>query len=167
MDAPQQELFIHSFIHCLGSVVQLDFLLMTVLCQLRALERPEKCLCLLTETQELTFVCVKNVRRLVLVSTRRRRKNTVQIKFSDLYLGLFGLCCVNDFALEQIFYLLQGVCFHTALCGTTMVLDTDRFGPGNRPYWEMKEGRVSSRYPDLLRTLSKVSTGPWPAEAIV
>ena len=95
------------------------------------------------------------MRRLVLVSTRRRRKNTVQIKFSDLYLGLFGLCCVNDFVLEQIFYLLQGVCFHTALCGTTMVLDTDRFGPGNRPYWEMKEGRVSSRYPDLLRTLSK------------
>ena len=37
-----------------------------------------------------------------------------------------------------------------------LVLDNDKFGPGNRPYWEMKEGRVSSRYLDLLRTLSKV-----------
>jgi len=36
------------------------------------------------------------------------------------------------------------------------VLDNDKFGPGNRPYWEMKEGQVSSRYPDLLRTLSKI-----------
>ena len=34
--------------------------------------------------------------------------------------------------------------------------DNDKFGPGNRPYWEMEEGRVLSRYPDLLRTLSKV-----------
>ena len=40
--------------------------------------------------------------------------------------------------------------------GRRSVLDNDKFGPGNRPYWEMKEGRVSSRYPDLLRTLSKV-----------
>ena len=37
-----------------------------------------------------------------------------------------------------------------------VLLDNDKFGPGNRPYWEMKEGRVSFRYPDLLRTLSKV-----------
>ena len=36
------------------------------------------------------------------------------------------------------------------------LLDNDKFGPGNRPYWEMKEGQVSSRYPDLLWTLSKV-----------
>ena len=36
------------------------------------------------------------------------------------------------------------------------MLDNDEFGPGNRPYWETKEGRVSSWYPDLLRTLSKV-----------
>ena len=36
------------------------------------------------------------------------------------------------------------------------MLDNDTFGPGNRPYWEMKEGRVSTRYPGLLRTLSKV-----------
>ena len=40
--------------------------------------------------------------------------------------------------------------------GRRSVLDNDNFGSGNRPYWEMKEGRVSSRYPDLLRTLSKV-----------
>ena len=36
------------------------------------------------------------------------------------------------------------------------VLDNDKFGPGNRPYLEMKEGRVPARYPDLLQTLSKV-----------
>ena len=35
------------------------------------------------------------------------------------------------------------------------VLDKEKFGHGNRPYWEMKEGGVSSRHPDLLRTLSK------------
>ena len=35
-------------------------------------------------------------------------------------------------------------------------MDNDKFGPGNRSYWEMKEGRVSSRYPDLLRNLSEV-----------
>ena len=40
--------------------------------------------------------------------------------------------------------------------GRRSVLDNDKFGAGNRPYWEMKEGRVSSRCPDLLRTLSKV-----------
>ena len=40
--------------------------------------------------------------------------------------------------------------------GRRSVLDNNKFGPGNRPYWEMKEGWVSSRYPDLLRTLSKV-----------
>ena len=36
------------------------------------------------------------------------------------------------------------------------MLDNDKFRPGNRSYGEMKEGRVSSRYLDLLRTLSKV-----------
>ena len=36
-----------------------------------------------------------------------------------------------------------------------LVLDNDKFEPGNRIYWEMKEGLVPSRYPDLLRTLSK------------
>ena len=40
--------------------------------------------------------------------------------------------------------------------GRRSVLDNGKFGPGNRPYWEMKEGRVSTRYPGLLRTLSKV-----------
>ena len=39
------------------------------------------------------------------------------------------------------------------------VLDNDKFGPGNRPYWEIKEGRTLTRYPDLLRALSKVQ-GP-------
>ena len=41
-------------------------------------------------------------------------------------------------------------------CDSGVVLDNDKFGPGNRPYWEMKEGRVSARYPGLLWTLSKV-----------
>ena len=36
------------------------------------------------------------------------------------------------------------------------LLDNDKFGPGNRPYWEIKEGRVSSWYPDLLQTLYRV-----------
>ena len=42
------------------------------------------------------------------------------------------------------------------LCSRVPVLDDDKFGPGNRPYWEMKEGRVSTRYPGLLRALSKI-----------
>ena len=33
--------------------------------------------------------------------------------------------------------------------GRRSVLDNEKCGPGNRSYWEMKEGRVSSRYPDL------------------
>ena len=36
------------------------------------------------------------------------------------------------------------------------LLDNDKFRPGNRPYWETKEGRVSIRYPGLLQALSKV-----------
>ena len=36
------------------------------------------------------------------------------------------------------------------------MLDDDKFGPGNRPYWEMKEGRISTRYPGLLRALSRI-----------
>ena len=36
------------------------------------------------------------------------------------------------------------------------MLDDNKFGPGNRPYWEMKEGRVSTRYPGLLRALSRI-----------
>ena len=30
-----------------------------------------------------------------------------------------------------------------------------KYGPGNRPYWDMKEGRAQSRYPNLIRALSK------------
>ena len=40
--------------------------------------------------------------------------------------------------------------------GRRSVLDDNKFGPGNRPYWEMKEGQVSTRYPGLLRALSKI-----------
>ena len=36
------------------------------------------------------------------------------------------------------------------------LLDDNKFGPGNRPYWEMKEGRVSTWYPGLLRALFKI-----------
>ena len=39
--------------------------------------------------------------------------------------------------------------------GRRSVLDNMKYGPGNRPYWEMKEGRVQSRYPDLIRALTK------------
>ena len=39
--------------------------------------------------------------------------------------------------------------------GRSSVLDNEKFGPGNRLYWEMKEGRVISRCSDLLRALSK------------
>ena len=35
------------------------------------------------------------------------------------------------------------------------VLDGKRYGPGNRPYWEMKEGQERSRYPNLIRALAK------------
>ena len=40
--------------------------------------------------------------------------------------------------------------------GRRSVLDDNKFGPENGPYWEMKEGRVSTRYPGLLRALSKI-----------
>ena len=41
--------------------------------------------------------------------------------------------------------------------GRRSVLDNDKFGPGNRPYWEMKEGRAQFRYPDLIRALKSES----------
>ena len=37
------------------------------------------------------------------------------------------------------------------------MLDGKRYGSGNRPYWEMKEGQERSRYPNLIRALSKES----------
>ena len=37
------------------------------------------------------------------------------------------------------------------------LLDNDKFGPGNRPYWEMKEGRAQFRYPDLIKALRSES----------
>ena len=33
------------------------------------------------------------------------------------------------------------------------MLDDNKYGPGNRPYWEMKEGRAPFRYPDLIKAL--------------
>ena len=30
-----------------------------------------------------------------------------------------------------------------------------KYGPGNRPYWDMKEGRAQLRYPNLIRALAK------------
>ena len=35
------------------------------------------------------------------------------------------------------------------------VLDSMEYRPGNRPYWEMKEGWVTFQYPDLLRVIKK------------
>ena len=42
-----------------------------------------------------------------------------------------------------------------AVVGRRSVLGDMKYGPGDRPYWEMKEGRAQSKYPDLLRALSK------------
>ena len=44
-----------------------------------------------------------------------------------------------------------------AKVGRRSVLGDMKYGPGNRPYWEMKEGRVQSRYPNLMRALAKES----------
>ena len=41
-----------------------------------------------------------------------------------------------------------------------ILLDNNKFGPGNRPYWEMKEGRAPFRYPGLIKDLKK---GPDPS----
>ena len=38
-----------------------------------------------------------------------------------------------------------------------ILLDGKRYGPGNRSYWEMKEGQVRSRYPNIIRALAKES----------
>ena len=37
------------------------------------------------------------------------------------------------------------------------LLDNENVGPGNRPYWEMKEGRAPFRYPDLIKALKRES----------
>ena len=37
------------------------------------------------------------------------------------------------------------------------LLDNGNFGPVNKPYWEMKEGRVPFRYPDLMKALKRES----------
>ena len=42
-----------------------------------------------------------------------------------------------------------------ATAGRRSVLDNLKFGPGNRQYGEIKEERVTSQYPDLIRALSK------------
>ena len=39
----------------------------------------------------------------------------------------------------------------------SFVLDNDKFGPGNRSIWDMKEGRVSSRHPDLIKAIRRES----------
>ena len=35
------------------------------------------------------------------------------------------------------------------------VFNGKRYGPGNRPYWEMKEGQERSCYPNLIKALAK------------
>ena len=42
-------------------------------------------------------------------------------------------------------------------CDSGVVLDNDKFGPGNRPYWEMKKGRAPFLYPDLIKALRSES----------
>ena len=41
--------------------------------------------------------------------------------------------------------------------GQRSVLDNEKFGPGNRPYWEMKEGRSPFWCPDLAGALKRKS----------
>ena len=36
-----------------------------------------------------------------------------------------------------------------------ILLDNAKFGPGNRSYWEMKEGLAPFRYPDLIKALKR------------
>ena len=43
----------------------------------------------------------------------------------------------------------------TVKVGRRSVLDGKRYGPGNRPYWDMKEGQQRSRYPNLIRALAR------------
>ena len=42
-----------------------------------------------------------------------------------------------------------------AMVGRRSVLGDMKYGPGDRPYWDMKEGRAQSRYPNLIRALAK------------
>ena len=44
-----------------------------------------------------------------------------------------------------------------ASVGRRSVLGDMKYGPGDRPYWDMKEGRAQSRYPNLIRALAKVT----------
>ena len=39
--------------------------------------------------------------------------------------------------------------------GRRSVLDNEKFEPGNRPYWEMKEDRAPFWYPDLIKALKR------------
>ena len=50
---------------------------------------------------------------------------------------------------------LGGLCSMKQKAWIAEVLDNDKFGPGNRPHWEMKEGRAPPRYPDLIKTLKR------------
>ena len=36
-----------------------------------------------------------------------------------------------------------------------ILLDNAKFGPGNRPYWELKECRAPFRYPDLIKAVKR------------
>ena len=42
-----------------------------------------------------------------------------------------------------------------AKVGRRSVLEEIKYGPGDRSYWEMKEGRAQSRYSELIRALAK------------
>ena len=45
--------------------------------------------------------------------------------------------------------------------GRRSVLDNEKFGPGNRPYWETKEGRAPFQYPDRSKALKSESGSSW------
>ena len=45
--------------------------------------------------------------------------------------------------------------------GRRSVLDDEKIGSGNRPYWEMKEGRGPFWYPALIKALKRESNPSW------
>ena len=56
---------------------------------------------------------------------------------------------------ELLTFKLQSGRIYECLRKRAKMLEEMKYGPGDRPYWEMKEGRAQSRYPELIRALTK------------
>ena len=63
---------------------------------------------------------------------------------------------LNIYTIDIFSFAMFAIVLHYSQLRGSSMLDNDKFGPGNRPYWEMKEGRVSTLYPGLLRALSRI-----------